>query len=211
MTTKIIIARHGNTFTKEQTPTRVGGRTDLPLVETARGTNIGLWLTKTEQIPAAVFAAPLKRTMETARLAIAALNRDIPLHEDNSFIEIDYGPDENKTEDAVIARIGQPAIDAWNADATVPPGWKVNVPGIIQAWHNFARTAEEKYAGQTILAVSSNGIIRFAPALTGDFDAFSRNHDIKVGTGCVCVFEKEPADKNWKCTAWNLKPADALK
>ena len=42
MTTRIIIARHGNTFTKEQTPTRVGGRTDLPLVETERGTNIGL-------------------------------------------------------------------------------------------------------------------------------------------------------------------------
>ncbi|MDD3669200.1 MAG: histidine phosphatase family protein [Alphaproteobacteria bacterium] len=209
--TKIIIARHGNTFTKEQTPTRVGGRTDLPLVETARGTNIGLWLDKTGQIPAAVFASPLKRTMETARLAIAALNRDIPLHEDGSFVEIDYGPDENKTEDAVVARIGQEAIDAWNADARVPDGWRVDVPGIIRAWHDFARKAEAEYAGRTLLAVSSNGIIRFAPCLTGDFEAFARNHDIKVGTGCVCVFEKEPADANWTCTAWNLKPADALK
>ena len=46
MTTRIIIARHGNTFTKEQTPTRVGCRTDLPLVEEERGTNVGLYLTK---------------------------------------------------------------------------------------------------------------------------------------------------------------------
>ena len=30
MTTRLIIARHGNTFEKGQTPTRVGGRTDLP-------------------------------------------------------------------------------------------------------------------------------------------------------------------------------------
>ena len=44
MTTRIIIARHGNNFTKEQTPLRVGARTDLPLVETERGTNIGKYL-----------------------------------------------------------------------------------------------------------------------------------------------------------------------
>ena len=39
MVTRIIIARHGNTFTKDQTPLRVGAGTDLPLVETERGTN----------------------------------------------------------------------------------------------------------------------------------------------------------------------------
>jgi probable phosphoglycerate mutase len=44
MTTRIIIARHGNTFTKDQTPLRVGARTDLPLVETERGTNIGKYI-----------------------------------------------------------------------------------------------------------------------------------------------------------------------
>ena len=33
MVTRILIARHGNTFTKDQTPTRVGRHTDLPLVE----------------------------------------------------------------------------------------------------------------------------------------------------------------------------------
>lgn len=29
----LIIARHGNTFGPDDTPTRVGARTDLPLVE----------------------------------------------------------------------------------------------------------------------------------------------------------------------------------
>ena len=103
MTTRIIIARHGNTFTKDQTPLRVGARTDLPLVETERGTNIGKYLKMRSLIPVAVFAAPLKRTTETARLAIAALDKDIPLISDARFTEIDYGPDEGKTEEEVIA------------------------------------------------------------------------------------------------------------
>ena len=131
MITRIIIARHGNTFTKDQTPLRVGARTDLPLVETERGTNIGKYLKMRSLIPATVFAAPLKRTTETARLAIAALDKDIPLKSDDRFVEVDYGPDEAKTEEEVIARIGQEAIEAWDKNAIVPNGWNVSVDGII--------------------------------------------------------------------------------
>ena len=40
----LIIARHGNTFRPGETPTRVGSRTDLPLVEEERGRGIGRWL-----------------------------------------------------------------------------------------------------------------------------------------------------------------------
>ena len=119
MTTRIIIARHGNNFTKEQTPLRVGARTDLPLVETERGTNIGKYLKMRTLIPAVVFAAPLKRTTETARLAIAALDKDIPLVTDSRFTEIDYGPDEGKPETEVVARVGQEAMDAWEREAIV--------------------------------------------------------------------------------------------
>ena len=61
MITRIIIARHGNTFTKDQTPLRVGARTDLPLVETERGTNIGKYLKMRTLIPSAVFASPTEK------------------------------------------------------------------------------------------------------------------------------------------------------
>ena len=67
MVTRIIIARHGNTFTKGQIPLRVGCRTDLPLVETERGTNVGKYLKMKTYFPSVVYAAPLKRTTETAR------------------------------------------------------------------------------------------------------------------------------------------------
>lgn len=210
MVTRIIIARHGNTFTKDQTPLRVGAGTDLPLVETERGTNIGKYLKMRTLIPVAVFAAPLKRTTETARLAIAALDKDIPLISDARFTEIDYGPDEGKTEDEVIARIGQEALDAWNAHAIVPNGWNVSVDGIIQAWKDFAHEVEQNYRDKTVLVVSSNGIIRFAPYLTGNFEEFCNQFNIKVGTGSVCILEKEDGDKFWTVKEWGTKPKDKL-
>ena len=210
MTTRIIIARHGNTFTKEQTPLRVGAKTDLPLVETERGTNIGKYLKMRTIFPSVVFAAPLKRTTETARLAIAAMDKDIPLKTDERFTEIDYGPDEAKTEDEVIARIGQKALDDWNAEAIVPQGWIVSVDSIVHAWHGFAEEIEKKYHNQTVMVVSSNGIIRFAPYLTGDFKKFTQEHDIKVGTGGVCVLEKNDEDKYWRVIEWGTKPKDKL-
>lgn len=210
MTTRIIIARHGNTFTKDQTPLRVGARTDLPLVETERGTNIGKYLKMRSLIPVAVFAAPLKRTTETARLAIAALDKDIPLISDARFTEIDYGPDEGKTEEEVIARVGEDALEAWNANAIVPQGWNVSVDEIIKAWNTFANDVERDYKGKTVMVVSSNGIIRFAPHLTGNFQKFSEEFNIKVGTGSVCVLEKEDDDKHWTVKEWGVKPKDKL-
>ena len=94
MTTRLIIARHGNTFTKDQTPTRVGGRTDLPLVESERGRNIGKYLKLKDMLPDVVFAAPLKRTMETARLAVAEMGLPLEVQAEDCFREVDYGPDE---------------------------------------------------------------------------------------------------------------------
>jgi probable phosphoglycerate mutase len=210
MTTRLIIVRHGNNFTKDQTPLRVGARTDLPLVETERGTNVGKYLKMKTLIPDVVFAAPLKRTTETARLAIAALDKDIPLLADNRFTEIDYGPDEGKPEDEVVARIGQKALEDWEREAIVPEGWLVSVEEIVNAWKTFADEIENNYNGKNVMVVSSNGIIRFAPYLTGDFKKFTEEFNIKVGTGSVCVLEKNEEDKYWRVIEWGTKPKDKL-
>ena len=210
MTTRLIIVRHGNNFTKDQTPLRVGARTDLPLVETERGTNVGKYLKMKTLIPDVVFAAPLKRTTETARLAIAALDKDIPLLADNRFTEIDYGPDEGKPEEEVIARIGQKALEDWEREAIVPEGWLVSVEGIVDAWKTFATEIEGNYKGKNVMVVSSNGIIRFAPHLTGDFKKFTEDFNIKVGTGSVCVLEKNEEDEYWRVLEWGTKPKDKL-
>ena len=232
MTTRLIIARHGNTFLPDEAPTRVGAHTDLPLVEKERGTNVGRYLTLKGYQPNIVFAAPLKRTLQTAELAINALDGSIPLEIDNSFIEIDYGPDENKTEPEVELRLGKHylqkegkdignfpeeeimergrlVIKDWNTQAIVPDGWKVDPKAMLNTWLTIAKKVEKDFKDKNVMVVSSNGIIRFAPYITGDFEAFAKEHDLKVTTGGVCVFEKED-NKPWTCTEWNIKPKKFL-
>ena len=106
--TTLIIARHGNTFNKGETPTRVGARTDLPLVDSGRvqAMAIGRWLKENGHYPEAVYSSQLSRTRDTAKIALQEAGYIEPVYELAIFNEVDYGPDENKTEDDVIARVG---------------------------------------------------------------------------------------------------------
>jgi len=209
---RLIIARHGNTFNKGEVPTRVGARTDLPLVESGReqAKKLGEYLAKFDLLPSKVYAAPLKRTMETAAGALeaAGIAGAVAVEPLDIFTEIDYGPDENKPEDEVVARVGQKAIDEWNAFAKVPDGWKVDPDKIIRDWKDFAGSLVKGGDGTTTMVVTSNGIARFAPYITGDFDAFAAAHDIKIGTGCLAIFLFDGA--KWICEEWNLKPKEKL-
>lgn len=220
----LIIARHGNTFRKGETPTRVGSRTDLDLVEDERGLGIGRYLLKLGLQPTRILAAPLKRTMGTARLAAQALGSTCDVQPDARFIEVDYGPDENKTEDEVMARLGtvacrqagtdpstlspeelmakgNEAIERWNTQAIVPDSWKVDVAAIRNNWMQLAAEVQE---GEILLCVSSNGTIRFAPCITGDYEGFCATHDIKVATGGVCIFTSADG-QTWQCREWGVK------
>jgi 2,3-bisphosphoglycerate-dependent phosphoglycerate mutase len=204
--TTLIIARHGNTFEKGETPRRVGGRTDLPLVDSGReqAKAIGLWLKEKGYYPEAVYSSELKRTKETAKLALAAAGYKEPVFPLAIFNEIDYGPDENKTEDDVVTRIGQNDIDVWDSKAVVPPGWNFDPVQCIENWKNFAAHIVEDQQ-DCVLVVTSNGIARFAPHITGDFDGFVQNHPIKISTGAVCVLKYE--NGRWSVKDWNVKPS----
>ena len=75
---------------------------------------------------------------------------------------------------------------------------------IIHTWLDFAEKTVIPH--QTTLLVTSNGIIRFAPYLTGDFEKFAQEHKIKVAPGGLCIFDKNDGDSFWTCSAWNVKP-----
>ena len=62
----------------------------------------------------------------------------------------------------------------------------------------------EPVEGSTLLCVSSNGTIRFAPCITDDYESFCATHDIKVPTGGVCIFESEDG-RHWTCREWGTK------
>lgn len=208
--TKLIIARHGNTFSAGETPRRVGARTDLPLVPSGieQARHLGMYLKQTGVCLDAVYAAPLLRTKQTAETAIQALGADVEITSLEIFTEIDYGPDENKTEEEVIARVGVDSIEAWNREARVPAGWQVDPQAIITNWQTFAEKLVGEHPTGTVLVVTSNGIARFSPYLTGDFDAFANQHAIKISTGALCVFEY--SSSCWTINDWNVRPSKQL-
>lgn len=203
--TTLIIARHGNTFESHETPRRVGARTDPPLTEKGRAQAcaIGTYLRDNHLIPDMAYCSQLKRTRETAALALSACGAPITAQESAIFNEIDYGPDENKTEDEVITRIGAEALKNWDEKAVVPPGWAVNPNAIIQNWNNFA--AQIAPLDKTILIVTSNGIARFAPYLTGDFESFRAAHSLKIAPGSLCVLRFIPPE-SWAIESWGIRP-----
>ena len=204
--TVLIIARHGNTFESGETPRRVGARTDLPLTAKGReqAASIGKWLMANKRTPDVVYCSALQRTRQTAEIAIKETNFKQPAYPLDIFNEIDYGPDENKTDEDVIARIGAQSLKDWDEHAPVPPGWLADPEKITRDWHGFADQISQHDDNETVLVVTSNGIARFAPHITGDFEKFRAGHDLKIATGAVCVFIHE--NGKWRVDAWNVKP-----
>jgi probable phosphoglycerate mutase len=154
----VTIVRHGNTFETGEPPRRIGARTDLPLVVSGREQARALGAAFAEQGVTfdRVLAAPLLRTRETADLILA--DRQAPSIETTDWLtEIDHGPDEDRPESEIVARIGHQALADWDSEARVPDGWIVNEPVRTRGW----RTLWDHGDGH-VLIVTSNGAARFA-------------------------------------------------
>lgn len=199
----ILIARHGNTFEAGVIATRVGLKSDLSLASSGKiqAENLGHYLSQHNIQPAKVYVSNLKRTQEMASIALQVAGLNIQPIESPIFNEIDYGPDEGKTNEQVIARIGATALDAWENYAIPPHGWLLDANKIIHDWQNFAKLIP---AQQTILVITSNGIARFAPYLTEDFIKFSKENNIKLATGAIGSLTHQ--DGVWKVDFWNKTP-----
>ncbi|MEM6586779.1 MAG: histidine phosphatase family protein [Pseudomonadota bacterium] len=157
-----VIVRHGNTFENGETPRRVGARTDLPL--TAKGWEqaraLGAYFANKDIQFDRILISPLLRTQQTAR-AILDAQPSPPEAQTAEFLrEIDYGPDENKPESEVLARIGSAALEAWEKRGEEPEGWIVNASERLEAWRDLLTDAHAR-PGSTLL-VTSNGAARFA-------------------------------------------------
>ena len=204
--TRLIIVRHGNTFGPGEVPRRVGGKTDLPLVESgiAQAVALGKHFQKEGISPDIVYTSDLQRTKQTAEYILKELKIDTPVKALAMFNEVDYGPDENKVEEEVIARLGKEALQKWDEDAVVPEGWAFNPEQAVADWSTFGKNISEKFPEKTVMVVTSNGIARFAPFLTGNYDQFKSNFNIKLKTGSYGVLEY--INGSWCAEIWGLRP-----
>jgi 2,3-bisphosphoglycerate-dependent phosphoglycerate mutase len=207
MALTLIIARHGNTFSPNDTPRRVGLHTDIDLVDEgkAQAVRMGEYLKAQHLKPAHIYTSTLKRTISTAQGINAGAGWNTHTMPLIFLNEIDYGVDENCTDAEVIARIGKPALDAWDADATPLEGWKVNPEKIIADWHNFAAYLQRNQADNVVMCITSNGIARFAPHILSDAASFMSQHEIKMHTGALSLFSWD-SHAGWKCGLWNHRP-----
>jgi probable phosphoglycerate mutase len=205
--TALIVARHGNTFDSGETPRRVGARTDLALTGTGReqAARLGQYLKAHRLVPDVTYASALKRAQETAQIAVREAGYKQPVYTLDIFNEIDHGPDEDKTDAEIVARIGEEALKAWDREAKVPPGWLANPEKIIADWEGFAKMACMYDDNETVLVVTSNGVARFAPYITGDYEGFRARHNIKLATGALALFRHSP-EGGWTVEGWNIRP-----
>lgn len=196
METRLFIVRHGNTFDKGDVVTRVGGRTDLPLSLSGREQVATLARHFAATSFATARSGPLKRTRDTASAILAAQPSPPELLTDLFLREIDYGPDENRPEEEVVARIGKAAMEAWERDCIVPPGWRADTAAIIGNWQELFHDLRD--APGNHLVVTSNGIARFALQAAGTL-----RPDAKLATAAwgVIVLDGEAA----RVEAWNIR------
>jgi len=186
---RALVVRHGNTFAPGEPARRVGALTDLPLVESGRAQARALRAHFAERglAFARVLTSPLLRTRETAAL----IAPDLTAEPADWLREIDHGPDENRTEAEVLARIGTTALDRWERFAEPPPGWIVDAEARLAGWRGFLDAAP---AGDTLL-VTSNGAARYLRLALGLGPA-------KLRTGAYAELVAPPA----RLVAWDRRP-----
>jgi probable phosphoglycerate mutase len=202
--TRIVICRHGNTFDKGDVVTRVGARTDLPLsisgIDQARGLAKHFKPETSGFNFELAFCSSLLRTYQTADFILTSGHKVKSLTILEFLTEIDYGEDENKPEEDVVARVGHDAIKLWDEKAVLPEGWDVNPEALIQSWKNLFKQYQSQNCD--ILVMTSNGIARFA---LDAVDEIATDAPRKLRTAAYGIVDIENGHS--KLTAWDIRAA----
>lgn len=199
----LYVVRHGNTFDKGDVVTRVGARTDLPLSSSGRAQAEALAAHFAGVTFASATCSPLRRTGETAEIVLAGRDDAPEVRVEDFLTEIDYGPDENQPEEAVVARLGEDALARWDREAEMPMEWSPRPMQIQFGWMGWlAELVERARDGSAHLVVTSNGIARFIPDVVA---LDKRPQDIKLKTGAYAHLRISEG-LTGQVLAWNARP-----
>jgi len=203
----LLLIRHGNTFESDETPTYVGGRTDLKLTTAGeqQGEAVAAMIAAHYRPLGALVCGPLIRTRRFAEMIEAKTGMGFTI--DDRLKEVDYGLWENKTTEQVKTLYGESCVEEWEKNGTWPTTmqWSPtedtligNVRSLLDEQHNLLRQAGAKNSA----IVTSNGILRFVYRLLTGNKADSK---AKVKTGAYCVLS--PTTEGWAIDSWNERPA----
>ena len=199
----LILARHGNTFEAHERAVWVGARTDLPLTAEglAQAERAAGYLVAHSRVPERVVAGPLQRTRAFA--AVIAGRFGLRPEIDERLKELDYGAWEGLDAAEVVVRFGQADLSAWEEGLIWPADarWSEGKSAVEQRVGAVLDDLRAAAQGGIILAVTSNGVLRFVRLMVSG-DRASRA--TKVRTGALCLLR--PADRGWAVDGWDIRP-----
>lgn len=167
MTTRILLVRHGATTLSAED--RFAGSTDVELSDEGR-TQAGYLAQRLAREPlSAVYASPMRRTLETAR--IVARPHDLDPRPTDGLREIDHGRWEGKRRTEVEALFAE-EYAAWEADpfTFAPEGGESGLDVLARALP-VLREIVHRHCDDAVLVVSHKATIRLLISSLLGFDA----------------------------------------
>ena len=188
---RLILMRHGNTFEAGEIPRQVGARTDLPLTSFGRsqGEVMGRYLLQEGISPKVIYAGKLKRQSESAQIIGTALG--LKFKEAPALTEIDYGLWEGLPSEEIEAKWPKEyaewtALGKWQSHI-----FQGSYEAHLQNIQNWLSDLRNQYAGETVIGITSNGLLRFF-----------KNEKVKTGHFC----DLHLLEKGVVISRWNQNP-----
>lgn len=189
MSTRVALVRHGATTLSAED--RFAGSTDVELSDTGRAQARALAERLTGEPIAAVYASPLRRTLETAAI-LGAPHGLSPLPRE-ALREMDHGHWETLTRAEVEARFGS-EYATWEMDpfTFAPPGGEAGASVMARALP-VLREIVVAHDGQFVVVVSHKATIRLVLCALLGIDARGYRDRLDQAPVCLNLLEfKDP-------------------
>jgi probable phosphoglycerate mutase len=189
MTTRVLLIRHGATVLSAED--RFAGATDVELSEAGRHQARCLGERLADAELAAVYASPMRRTVETAKLVIGS--HRLELETDAGLREIDHGRWEQLTRREVEARFPE-EYENWEADpfTFAPEDGESGLAVMARALPVLRRIVVAN-SGKTVAIVSHKATIRLALCSLLGIDARGYRDRLDQSPACLNVLDfKDP-------------------
>ncbi len=189
MATRILLIRHGATVLSAED--RFAGSTDVELSDEGRHQARCLAVRLGQQPLAAVYASPMRRTLETAKIVSTACQRE-PLTE-AGLREIDHGRWEGRTRKDVEACFPE-EYGAWEEDpfTFAPEGGETGLAVMARSLP-VIRAIVLRHPGETVAVVSHKATIRLLLASLLGFEARGYRDRLDQAPACLNVLDFKDA------------------
>ena len=189
MTTRLYLIRHGETTLSAED--RFSGGTEVDLSDEGRWQAACLAKRLADDVVAAVYCSPMRRTVETA--AIIARPLQLPLQHREGLREIHHGRWETLRRSEVEALYPE-EYSAWQQDpfTFAPEGGESGLMVMARALP-VIREIVTKHSGQTVAVVSHKATIRLILSSLLGFDARGYRDRLDQSPACLNIVDfKDP-------------------